>query len=102
MIVSDQQTRLVAAVVGIDVVLPCHQAKPGNPPHGDPTTQVVEWGRELADNSWRTVLVYREGEELEKEKAAEYVNRTRYLDGGSLKLFRVQVQDEGRYRSVLT
>ncbi|XP_026225031.1 butyrophilin-like protein 3 isoform X2 [Anabas testudineus] len=86
----------VFAVPGDDVTLPCRS---NTPDHPSPVT-AVEWLR-VDGPSPLTVHVERDGKELVKEKAAEYLGRTAVMDDGSLKLLGVTQQDSGTYRCVL-
>nr|XP_046236094.1 butyrophilin subfamily 3 member A2-like isoform X2 [Scatophagus argus]XP_046236095.1 butyrophilin subfamily 3 member A2-like isoform X2 [Scatophagus argus] len=60
----------------------------------------VEWLR-VDGPSPLTVHVFRDGQELVKEKAPEYLMRTEIMKDGSLKLSGVQRRDSGTYRCVL-
>ncbi|XP_070849117.1 selection and upkeep of intraepithelial T-cells protein 1-like isoform X1 [Chaetodon trifascialis] len=86
----------VFAVVGKDVVLPCRLTASVD------TSRVmaVEWSR-VDGPSPLTLHVVRDGEELVKEKAPQYLRRTAIMEDGSLKLLGVQRQDDGVYRCVL-
>lgn len=57
----------------------------------------VEWSR-VDGRSPLIVHVLRDGKDLVKEKAPEYLNRTSMIRDGSLKLDSVRHQDSGRYR----
>lgn len=59
----------------------------------------VEWSR-VDGPSPLTVHVLRNGEELVKEKAPEYLRRTAIMEDGSLKMLGVQLWDNGTYRYV--
>ncbi|XP_026225029.1 uncharacterized protein LOC113168238 [Anabas testudineus] len=86
----------VFAVPGDDVTLPCRS---NTPDHPSPVT-AVEWLR-VDGPSPLTVHVERDGKELVKEKAAEYLGRTAVMDVGSLKLLGITQQDSGTYRCLL-
>ncbi|XP_054876195.1 uncharacterized protein LOC129351344 [Poeciliopsis prolifica] len=89
--------RLVAAMEGDDVVLPCHLGVTV-----DPDELVVEWGR--MDLNPRFVFMWFEGSENINEKNAAYKGRTsvftdRLKDGDvSLRLTAVKHSDNGRFR----
>lgn len=83
----------VFAFAGKDVILPCHLATSIDPSH----VTAVEWSR-VDGRSPLIVHVLRDGKDLVKEKAPEYLNRTSMIRDGSLKLHSVQHQDSGRYR----
>lgn len=84
----------VSAVLGKDVLLPCHLTTRVDAPR----VVAVEWSR-VDGPSPLTVHVVRDGEELVKEKAPEYLRRTAIMEDGSLKLLGVQQRDSGTYRS---
>uniref|UniRef100_A0A671TN25 Ig-like domain-containing protein n=1 Tax=Sparus aurata TaxID=8175 RepID=A0A671TN25_SPAAU len=87
----------VVAAVGQDIVLPCHLE-----PAANASEMTVEWTR--PDLEPRFVYVWRDGVELESKKHPVYEGRTSVfteeLRRGniSLKLSRVRISDEGRYR----
>ncbi|XP_036967308.1 butyrophilin subfamily 2 member A2-like isoform X3 [Acanthopagrus latus] len=87
----------VVAAVGQDMVLPCHLE-----PATNASELTVEWTRPDLDP--RFVFVWRDGVELESKKNPVYEGRTSVfseeLKHGniSLKLSRVRISDEGRYR----
>ncbi|GLD68572.1 butyrophilin subfamily 3 member A2-like protein, partial [Lates japonicus] len=87
----------IVAVVGDDVMLPCHLE-----PATDASEMTVEWTR--PDLEPRFVHVWRSGVELENKKHPSYVGRTslsinRLKHGDiSLTLPRVKLSDEGTYR----
>ena len=89
--------RPVVAAVGQDMVLPCHLE-----PATNASELTVEWTRPDLDP--RFVFVWRDGVELESKKNPLYEGRTSVftdeLKSGniSLKLSRVRISDEGRYR----
>ncbi|XP_029283444.1 butyrophilin-like protein 3 isoform X2 [Cottoperca gobio] len=84
----------VSAAAGGDVVLPCRLSSSVS------RVTAVEWTR-VDSASPLTVHVLRDGEELVKEKAPEYVGRTAVMEDGSLKLLDVQRRDSGTYRCSL-
>uniref|UniRef100_A0A3B5R0Z4 Ig-like domain-containing protein n=1 Tax=Xiphophorus maculatus TaxID=8083 RepID=A0A3B5R0Z4_XIPMA len=92
-----KRPRLVAAMAGDDVVLPCHLGVTVNPDE-----LVVEWGR--LDLNPRFVFMWFEGSENVKEKNVAYKGRTsvftdRLRDGDvSLRLTAVKHSDNGRFR----
>ncbi|XP_075891388.1 butyrophilin-like protein 1 [Nelusetta ayraudi] len=53
------------------------------------------------DISQKIVYAMHNGEELVKEKAPEYIGRTRLMSDGSLMLSEVQPQDNGSYRCLI-
>ncbi|XP_076019362.1 uncharacterized protein LOC143010738 isoform X2 [Genypterus blacodes] len=60
------------------------------------TSHLVEWW--LEDRSSQvTMFVLRDGRELVKDKAQEYVNRTTMQKDGALRLSKVKLQDNGTY-----
>ncbi|XP_076019370.1 uncharacterized protein LOC143010740 isoform X2 [Genypterus blacodes] len=61
------------------------------------TSHLVEWWREDR-SSQVTMFVLRDGRELVKDKAQEYVNRTTMQKDGALTLSKVKLQDNGTYR----
>ena len=83
--------------MGQDIVLPCHLE-----PATNASEMTVEWTR--PDLEPRFVYVWRDGVELESKKHPVYKGRTSVfteeLKHGniSLKLSRVRISDEGRYR----
>ncbi|KAI3375968.1 hypothetical protein L3Q82_016497 [Scortum barcoo] len=87
----------IVAMVGDDVVLPCHLA-----PVMDASGLTVEWARPELDP--RFVLVWRDGVELQSKKHPTYEGRTSLfmselkLGNVSLKLSKVKLSDEGTYR----
>ncbi|XP_030287682.1 butyrophilin subfamily 1 member A1-like [Sparus aurata] len=87
----------VVAAVGQDVVLPCHLE-----PAANASEMTVEWTR--PDLEPRFVYVWRDGVELESKKHPVYKGRTSVFSDElkhgniSLKLSRVRISDEGRYR----
>ncbi|XP_049424243.1 selection and upkeep of intraepithelial T-cells protein 1-like [Epinephelus fuscoguttatus] len=83
----------VSAAAGTDVILPCGLTSS----YSSSGVRAVEWTR-VDGPSPVTVHVVRDGEELVREKAAEYHRRTAILEDGSLKLFGVQQRDNGTYR----
>ncbi|XP_034413323.1 uncharacterized protein LOC117747919 isoform X2 [Cyclopterus lumpus] len=86
----------VSVAAGADVLLPC--SRPGSAGF-----LAVEWTRVDGPSlvpSLVTVLVFRDGEELVKEKAADYVGRTHLMENGSLKLLGVRPRDSGTYSCV--
>ena len=89
--------RPVVAAVGQDMVLPCHLE-----PATNASELTVEWTRPDLDP--RFVYVWRDGVELESKKNPLYEGRTSVftdelkLGNISLKLSRVRISDEGRYR----
>ncbi|XP_045920019.1 uncharacterized protein LOC123979952 [Micropterus dolomieu] len=86
----------ISAAAGKDVILPCRLTASVDPS----PVLVVEWSR--VDGPFPvTVHVLRNGEELVKEKAQEYLGRTAIMEDGSLKLLGVQRRDSGTYRCVL-
>uniref|UniRef100_A0A3B5L1W7 Immunoglobulin V-set domain-containing protein n=1 Tax=Xiphophorus couchianus TaxID=32473 RepID=A0A3B5L1W7_9TELE len=93
-----KRPRLVAAMAGDDVVLPCHLGVTVNPDE-----LVVEWGR--LDLNPRFVFMWFEGSENVNEKNIAYKGRTsvftdRLRDGDvSLRLTAVKHSDNGRFRS---
>ncbi|XP_053199221.1 uncharacterized protein LOC128383656 [Scomber japonicus] len=88
----------VFAVLSHNASLPCRRAT-----HRATSSRVlhVEWSRVDTHNHHRdelTVHVVRDGKELQKEKAAQYVGRTVVMENGSLTLVGVTWQDNGTYR----
>ncbi|XP_050922996.1 butyrophilin subfamily 3 member A2 [Lates calcarifer] len=87
----------IVAVVGDDVILPCHLE-----PAMDASDMTVEWTR--PDLEPRFVHVWRSGVELENKKHPSYMGRTslspnRLKHGDiSLTLPRVKLSDEGTYK----
>uniref|UniRef100_A0A671TL08 Ig-like domain-containing protein n=1 Tax=Sparus aurata TaxID=8175 RepID=A0A671TL08_SPAAU len=87
----------VVAAVGQDIVLPCHLE-----PAANASEMTVEWTR--PDLEPRFVYVWRDGVELESKKHPVYEGRTSVFSDElkrgniSLKLSRVRISDEGRYR----
>uniref|UniRef100_A0A4W6C1Y0 Ig-like domain-containing protein n=1 Tax=Lates calcarifer TaxID=8187 RepID=A0A4W6C1Y0_LATCA len=87
----------IVAVVGDDVMLPCHLE-----PAMDASEMTVEWTR--PDLEPRFVHVWRSGVELENKKHPSYMRRTslspnRLKHGDiSLTLPRVKLSDEGTYK----
>ena len=85
------------ALVGEDVILPSVLDPPVNA-----FRMTVEWTRSNLDP--RFVLVWRDGAELEDKKHPSYRGRTSVfidqlkLGDISLKLSRVKLSDEGRYK----
>ncbi|XP_045921442.1 uncharacterized protein LOC123980898 [Micropterus dolomieu] len=86
----------ISAVLGKDVILPCHLTTSVDPSR----FLAVEWSR-VDGVSPLTVHVLRNGKELVKEKAPEYLGRTDIMEDGSLKLLGVKRWDNGTYRCVL-
>ncbi|XP_038586438.1 uncharacterized protein LOC119911597 isoform X2 [Micropterus salmoides] len=86
----------ISAVLGKDVILPCHLTTSVDPS----PFLAVEWSR-VDGVSPLTVHVLRNGKELVKEKAPEYLGRTDIMEDGSLKLLGVKRWDNGTYRCVL-
>lgn len=86
----------ISAVLGKDVILPCHLTTSVDPS----PFLAVEWSR-VDGVSPLTVHVLRNGRELVKEKAPEYLGRTDIMEDGSLKLLGVKRWDNGTYRCVL-
>uniref|UniRef100_A0A3B3XA49 Ig-like domain-containing protein n=1 Tax=Poecilia mexicana TaxID=48701 RepID=A0A3B3XA49_9TELE len=92
-----ERPRLVAAMLGDDVVLPCHLGGSVNPDE-----LVLEWGR--LDLNPRFVFMWFEGSENENEQNTAYKGRTslftdRLKDGDvSLRLTGVKHSDNGRFR----
>ncbi|XP_076581505.1 uncharacterized protein LOC143317301 isoform X2 [Chaetodon auriga] len=86
----------VFAVVGKDVILPCHLTTSVDTLR----VMVLQWLR-VDGPSPLTLHVVRDGKELVKEKAPQYRGRTAIMEDGSLKLLGVQRQDDGTYRCVL-
>ncbi|XP_014887675.1 butyrophilin subfamily 2 member A1-like [Poecilia latipinna] len=92
-----ERPRLVAAMLGDDVVLPCHLGGSVNPDE-----LVLEWGR--LDLNPRFVFMWFEGSENVNEKNTAYKGRTslftdRLKDGDvSLRLTAVKHSDNGRFR----
>uniref|UniRef100_A0A3P9NF48 Ig-like domain-containing protein n=1 Tax=Poecilia reticulata TaxID=8081 RepID=A0A3P9NF48_POERE len=92
-----ERPRLVAAMLGDDVVLPCHLGVSVNPDE-----LVLEWGR--LDLNPRFVFMWFEGSENVNEKNMEFKGRTslftdRLRDGDvSLRLTGVKHSDNGRFR----
>uniref|UniRef100_UPI003AB06819 butyrophilin subfamily 1 member A1-like n=1 Tax=Centroberyx gerrardi TaxID=166262 RepID=UPI003AB06819 len=91
------QLRPIVAVVGDDIILPCHLE-----PAMDAAAMTLEWARPDLDP--RFVHVWRDGRELVSYKNPSYEGRTSLfidkLKHGdiSLKLSKVKLSDEGRYR----
>lgn len=83
----------VFAVPSEDVILPCGSTASVQPSR----VTAVEWLR-MDSSTPQTVHVERNGRELVKEKAAEYLGRTAVLGDGSLKLLSVTQHDTGTYR----
>ncbi|XP_078137881.1 butyrophilin-like protein 2 [Centroberyx gerrardi] len=87
----------IVAVVGDDIILPCHLE-----PAMDAAAMTLEWARPDLDP--RFVHVRRDGRELVSYKNPSYEGRTSLfidkLKHGdiSLKLSKVKLSDEGRYR----
>ena len=87
----------IVATVGDDIILPCHLE-----PAEDASGKTVEWTRSNLDP--RFVYVWRDGGELEDKKHPSYRGRTSVfidqlkLGDISLKLSRVKLSDEGRYK----
>uniref|UniRef100_A0A8P4GLS9 Immunoglobulin V-set domain-containing protein n=1 Tax=Dicentrarchus labrax TaxID=13489 RepID=A0A8P4GLS9_DICLA len=90
-------TETIVAMVDEDVIFPCHLD-----PVMDAFGLTLEWGR--PDLNPRFVLVRRDGKEIESMKHPSYEGRTSLftdqLKQGniSLKLSKVKLSDEGRYR----
>ncbi|XP_071382247.1 butyrophilin subfamily 1 member A1-like [Centroberyx affinis] len=91
------QLRPIVAVVGDDIILPCHLE-----PAMDAVAMTLEWAR--PDLNLGLVYVWRYGRELELSKHPSYEGRTSLfinkLKHGdiSLKLSKVKLSDEGKYR----
>ncbi|XP_071382249.1 butyrophilin-like protein 2 [Centroberyx affinis] len=91
------QLRPIVAVVGEDIILPCHLE-----PAMDADAMTLEWAR--PDLTPRFVHVWRDGRELVSYKNPSYEGRTSLfidkLKHGdiSLKLSKVKLSDEGKYR----
>ncbi|XP_029940421.1 butyrophilin subfamily 1 member A1-like [Salarias fasciatus] len=89
----------VLAMLGVDVVLPCHLE-----PAADETKSTVEWSR--SDLSPRFVHLRRDGVDLLNNQYSSYVGRThlssRRLKHGdlSLRLSNVKLSDEGKYSCI--
>ncbi|XP_076586600.1 butyrophilin subfamily 1 member A1-like [Chaetodon auriga] len=87
----------IVALIGEDIVLPCHLE-----PAMNAIKMTLDWARR--DLNPRFVLVWRHGVELEREKHPSYKGRaslfTDELKHGniSLKLSKVKMDDEGRYK----
>lgn len=62
--------------------------------------KAVEWSR-VVGNFTLIVHVMRDGKELVKEKAPEYLHRTAVMEDGSLKILNVRHWDNGAYRCVM-
>ncbi|XP_059210847.1 uncharacterized protein LOC131989594 isoform X2 [Centropristis striata] len=86
----------VSAVAGRDVVLPCGVSAWD----GALAVSAVEWTR-VDGPSPRTVLVLRDGEELQREQEAEFSGRTAALPDGALQLLHVERRDSGTYRCIV-
>ncbi|XP_029932577.1 CD276 antigen-like, partial [Myripristis murdjan] len=90
----------IVAVVGDDIILPCHLD-----PAVDAVGMTVEWTR--PDLNPRFVYLWRDGQELLVHQNLKYEGRTslfrdKLKDGDvSLKLSKVKISDEGRYRCFL-
>ncbi|XP_078137929.1 butyrophilin subfamily 1 member A1-like [Centroberyx gerrardi] len=90
-------TQPIVAIVGEDVILPCHLE-----PAMDAVAMTLEWARPDLDP--RYVHVWRYRQELELSKHPSYEGRTSLfidkLKHGdiSLKLSNVKLSDEGKYR----
>uniref|UniRef100_UPI003AAC4B4B butyrophilin subfamily 3 member A2-like n=1 Tax=Centroberyx gerrardi TaxID=166262 RepID=UPI003AAC4B4B len=90
-------TQPIVAIVGDDIVLPCHLE-----PAMDAVAMTLEWAR--PDLNPRFVHVWRDGRELVNKKHPSYEGRTSLfidkLKHGdiSLKLSKVKLSDEGKYR----
>uniref|UniRef100_UPI0037E8B463 glutamic acid-rich protein-like n=1 Tax=Semicossyphus pulcher TaxID=241346 RepID=UPI0037E8B463 len=91
------QSQPIVAMVGDDVILPCHLD-----PVVNAFDMLLEWARPDLDP--RFILVRRNGVELESKKHPSFQGRTSVFTeelkhgNASLKLSRVKVSDEGRYR----
>ena len=87
----------IVAIVGDDIILPCHLE-----PAMDAVAMTLEWARPDLDP--RFVFVWRDERELVSYKHPSYDGRTslfinKLKDGDiSLKLSKVKLSDEGRYR----
>ncbi|XP_074480677.1 butyrophilin subfamily 3 member A2-like [Sebastes fasciatus] len=87
----------IVATLGDDITLPCHLV-----PAEDATDLTLEWTR--PDLNPRFVHVWRSGQELVSKKHKSYEGRTSlFLDelksgNISLKLSKVKIADQGRYR----
>ncbi|XP_044040237.1 butyrophilin subfamily 1 member A1-like [Siniperca chuatsi] len=87
----------IVATVGDDIILPCNLE-----PAINASDMTVEWARPDLDP--RFVYVRRDGVELESKKRPSYKGRTSLsidklkLGDISLKLSKVKLSDEGRYR----
>ncbi|KAF7647061.1 hypothetical protein LDENG_00177970 [Lucifuga dentata] len=100
----------IVAVVGDDVILPCHLE-----PQANAEDLTVEWARldlqpERFDSSSNSeyVHLYRDGEDIPDSQMASYIGRTDLLGGDelrrgnvSLKLTNVTLSDQGQYRCLL-
>uniref|UniRef100_A0A672HJV2 Ig-like domain-containing protein n=1 Tax=Salarias fasciatus TaxID=181472 RepID=A0A672HJV2_SALFA len=90
----------VLAMLGVDVVLPCHLE-----PAADETKSTVEWSR--SDLSPRFVHLRRDGVDLPKKQHLSYAGRThlsssRLKHGDlSLRLSNVKLSDEGKYSCIV-
>ncbi|XP_078137934.1 butyrophilin-like protein 10 [Centroberyx gerrardi] len=90
----------IVAIVGDDIILPCHLELAM-----DAFAMTLEWARPDLDPGF--VHVWRDGQELELSKHPSYEGRTSLfidkLKHGdiSLKLSKVKLSDEGRYRCFL-
>ncbi|XP_031158430.2 butyrophilin subfamily 3 member A2-like [Sander lucioperca] len=88
---------LIVALVGDDIILPCHQE-----PAADAVSMILEWGR--PDLKPRFVHVWHEGQNLLDNQNPSYKGRTSLstdkLKHGdlSLKLSKVRLSDSGTYR----
>ncbi|XP_074480686.1 butyrophilin subfamily 3 member A2-like [Sebastes fasciatus] len=87
----------IVATLGDDIILPCHLV-----PAEDATDLTLEWTR--PDLNPRFVHVWRSGQELVSKKHKSFEGRTSlFLDelksgNISLKLSKVKIADQGRYR----
>ncbi|KAF7642065.1 hypothetical protein LDENG_00265190, partial [Lucifuga dentata] len=90
----------IVAMLGDDVVLPCRLE-----PAQDAAALMLEWAR--PDLNPRFVFVRRSGQELANKKNPSYEGRTSLFTNQliygniSLKLSKVKLSDEGRYRCFL-
>uniref|UniRef100_A0A8P4K501 Immunoglobulin V-set domain-containing protein n=1 Tax=Dicentrarchus labrax TaxID=13489 RepID=A0A8P4K501_DICLA len=87
----------IVAIVGEDTILPCHLD-----PAVDPASTTLEWSR--PDQGHRFVHVRHEGEDALTDQNPSYKGRTSVSNNTlkqgdvSLKLFRVELSDNGTYR----
>uniref|UniRef100_A0A0F8BMS9 Butyrophilin-like protein 2 n=1 Tax=Larimichthys crocea TaxID=215358 RepID=A0A0F8BMS9_LARCR len=87
----------IVAALGDDIILPCHLK-----PAVDASEMTIEWSRPDLDP--RFVLVWRDGVKLENKQHPSYNGRTSLFNDElkygdvSLKLSKVKLSDEGKYR----